>query len=88
MKESQSFRLLEELGSRLENLAKASRVKKGTLIEMCIETHLPELEKRYAKELAALASEIAPAPSPAKKIGGRKISYSEHAPKGNAMNDK
>lgn len=54
MKQTQSFRLAENLVMRLENLATASRIKKGTLIEMCIEEHLPHLEQKYKDELAKL----------------------------------
>ncbi len=90
MKESQSFRLLQELGARLDTLATASRVKKGTLIEMCIEMHLPELEKRYAKEIAELAAREAESVKAVEKPAKRDphVRFTAHKPQHAAMNDK
>lgn len=57
MKKQMSLKLSAPLAQRLQNTAAASRLKKNTIIEMCIETHLPVLERQYAEELLALQPE-------------------------------
>src|SRR5690348_4950706 len=54
MKKMVSFRLSPEMIQRVERIARATRIKKTTILEMCIEMDLPRLEERYARELQEL----------------------------------
>lgn len=47
-----SFRLSPELRARIARVAKATRLKKTTIIEMCVEMELPRIEERFAEDLA------------------------------------
>jgi predicted DNA-binding protein len=81
MKKTQSFRVDPELVKRLEILAKGSRIKKGTLIEMCIEKHLPDLEAKYADEVANLIE---------KELLAQKkhrSTFPSHHPQGSSLNE-
>jgi predicted DNA-binding protein len=82
MKKTQSFRLSDELMKRLEILAAASRIKKGTLIEMCIERHLPALEEKYAEDIAKLMDKE----SSAKKKPARS-NFPPNLPQGSSLNE-
>jgi predicted DNA-binding protein len=46
-----SFRLSPELQARIARVAKATRLKKTAIIEMCVEMHLPLVEQKYAHDL-------------------------------------
>lgn len=54
MKETLSFRADPALRRRIVMLSKASGLKKNTIIEKCIEAHLPTFEEKYAQELLAM----------------------------------
>jgi len=81
MKKPVSMKLPQEVAARVENLAAASKLKKNTIIEMCIAMHLPELEKRYAKEIAELAAQEAAANRLKKK------NYPANGPQGHELNE-
>jgi predicted DNA-binding protein len=96
MKKMVSFRLSPEMIERVERISRATRIKKTTILEMCIEMDLPRLEERYARELKDLEGKQAQTSasrsnSPAKKedtadsfLGKLKENLSERAKGGGA----
>lgn len=48
-----SFRMSPEMQKRIDAISRATRLKKTTILEMCVEQELPYLEAKYAKEIAA-----------------------------------
>jgi len=52
MKKQIGLKLSPEMTIRLSLLMEASGLKRNTIIERAVALHLPELEKRYARELA------------------------------------
>lgn len=58
-KETISLRLPPELIARIDKIARATRLKRSAIIELCIEKHIPVIEERYQPELAELAQQEA-----------------------------
>ena len=83
MKKTVGFRLDPESNQRLDNLARATRIKKNTLIEMCIETHLPVLETKYADDISKLIEQEL---SAGQKKPAR-TTFPPHRPQGSPLNE-
>ena len=83
MKKPVSIKLSLEMVARVENLARGSQLKKNTVIEICIEKHLPVMEARYADELRALIPAVPSGPTPR-----RKTSYPTPAASRAALNER